>query len=852
MKVLRVGRCAAALSLAVALLWSGHQATAQEAPRPAVQVEPVRTSNERDAVVFRFDARAINPVPRRLFLAGSFNGWNRSAEEMTGDGTGVFTLSRVLDEGIHHYKFYSPEGESWFPDPASDKELEIADGFGNSAVMVGPDARKLPPPPVGDVNADAILFQPARPTDFNVVLQDRVRFSLRLQAADVTAINVVIAGADGSEPSRFALARMETRLGLERWSGMTGISGSPVRYVFELIDGDKKRYLTAAGVKPDLDWGSAYVSDARLTFPTPRWTKDAVWYQVFVERFRNGEPGNDPGDKGFEHMVPWTADWWKVQPNETPGLENFYKGTGMVWQRRYGGDIQGLRQKLPYLRELGVTALYLNPVFEAHSMHKYDTRDFRHIDDNFGVKGALPDEKSDDPASWVWTEGDKLFLEFVAEARRQGFRVVIDGVFNHVGRDHPYFRDVMERGAASRYASWFDIEGYPEVLPAKEEDFGKPNGLRFKAWDRPSGNLPAFRKDPVTGLARGPYEHIMNITRRWMAPDGDATRGIDGWRLDVANDIPHPFWIEWRKLVKEINPDAYINGEIWSPAQPWLQGDQFDGVMNYQFAMPAQRFFVNRRLATTPSQFANELVRLMGMYPLQALMSSQNLYDSHDTDRLASMFVNPDLPYDGGNRLQEEGVRYSKTKPNAEQWSRMKQAVSMQMLFVGAPMVYYGSEAGMWSPDDPSNRQPMIWQDLEPYADPQVTFNVDIFNHYQRMIALRRALPELRTGYFRVLATYDADGVLVFSRQEAGRTTLVVVNRSASERDVVVPVPEDAGERFIDYANPASADVVPKGDAPDARPTLQLREGVARHRAVGGKLGIKVAPWGTAVLVKAE
>jgi cyclomaltodextrinase / maltogenic alpha-amylase / neopullulanase len=182
----------------------------------------------------------------------------------------------------------------------------------------------------------------------------------------------------------------------------------------------------------------------------PDWAKDAVWYQIFPERFRNGDSSNDPGEHWYENLIPWTADWWQthVEHGEVAGQENFYRGHGNVWRRRYGGDIQGLIESLPYLRELGVNALYLNPVFKAESMHKYDAGDFRHIDDRFGFKGDIDEleGETDDPATWQWTRTDLLFLECLDEAKRQGFRVIIDGVFNHTGREHYAFQDVLRHG----------------------------------------------------------------------------------------------------------------------------------------------------------------------------------------------------------------------------------------------------------------------------------------------------------------------------------------------------------------------------------------------------------------------
>ena len=249
----------------------------------------------------------------------------------------------------------------------------------------------------------------------------------------------------------------------------------------------------------------------------------------------------------------------------------------------------------------------------------------------------------------------------------------------------------------------------------------------------------------------------------------------------MPGDIPHPFWVEFRKVVKSTKPDAYISGEIWQMAQPWLKGDQFDAVMNYPFATPAQR--VLRR----PEERDHAVARsrracreLTDAYPFQVALVQQNLLDSHDTDRFASMFVNPDLPYDRFNRIQDNGPNYNPAKPTAEQWTRMRQALVLQFTFAGAPMVYYGDEAGMWSPDDPSNRMPMVWKDLEPYDDPAGEIrSASCSSIYQR---LDRVAPQAAGAAAGVVphACWPTTrrGVLAFARELGDQHVYVVINRS--------------------------------------------------------------------------
>jgi len=454
-----------------------------------------------------------------------------------------------------------------------------------------------------------------------------------------------------------------------------------------------------------------------------------------------------------------------------------------------------------------------------------------------------------------------MFLDFLQDARSQGFRVIIDGVFNHVGRAHPFWHDVLINGKNSPYADWFEITdwGDEKNWVASKDPYqihGKPGGIQWRAWDQENGYLPVFKKSPQTGLTDGPYQHIMAVTTRWLDPDQNPQTldGIDGWRLDVPQDIPHPFWIEWRKTVKAANPDAYITGEIWSPAQPWINaGDQFDAVMNYQFAILMQQYFANQKDAITPRQFNDRLVRLVYMYPIQAGLVMQNLLDSHDTDRAASWLINPDRPYDGQNRPQDNARDnpYSDRAPTKLEWARFKQMVAFKNLFIGAPMTYYGDEFGMWSSDDPSNRQPLPWEDKGPYTQDGVGFNKDVFETFQRYIAIRNAIPALRRGFYAPLKIDDSAGIIAFERtlppvgEVAGARVVVVLNRS--HKPAEVNIHGTFRGSFINYADPAQVQIViPEKSRPVP---IVVENATAIQAAADFSLTVKVDAWGVAVLV---
>ncbi len=765
---------------------------------------------------FRFVPPAGSPtVP--VSVAGDFNGWTATTP-LTRGPDGAYTGSAEMEAGQHHYKIV--DDGKWITDPAGDKTQEQIDGFGgqNSGFVAGLEADQLPPAEAGVVTAGGVIFDPANPTDLDVISPAEARLSFRDRADDAAEAFV------DTGTSRTPMTLVSTTAGVNRFTAIV----PPGPFTFELRKPDAVAYVADGRAFP-MKPAATYTAPAAPTFVTPDWAQHAVWYQILPERFRNGDTSNDPA-----RVAAWTSKWYDLQPGETG---DFYQG---IWDRRYGGDLQGIRQELPYLRKLGVTAIYLNPIFQAHSLHKYDTTDYRHVDEHFGVLGDIEQLRgeTEDPATWQWTPSDKVFLDLIAEAHRQGFHVIIDGVYNHAGTRFWAFQDVVKNGRNSKYVGWFDIIDWN---PGVDRE-GHPIPFHYKAWDGDNGQVPQFKKDPVLGIVHGPREHILAVAKRWLAPDGDPSRGVDGFRLDAPELVPHPFWVDFRNLVKGIKPDALMVGEIWPWAQPWLGGDQFDCVMNYQFAIPAQLFFANRDKAIPPTALDAACERLVTDYPFQVALANQNLLDSHDTDRAGSMIVNPDLGYDMASRIEDGHPTYSPRKPNAAERQRLLQEVAFQMTFVGAPMVYYGDEAGMWGAGDPSDRQPMIWPDLGRYADPEVTFDQNQFDWYQRLIAIRQALPALQTGTYHKLVADDATGTFAFARDLGDRHAYVVLNRS--DRPATVVVPGVVGPSLLDWTDAGSVDVATAGDRPRATPRADAKP----LTITGGSVSVVLPPYGSAVL----
>lgn len=443
-------------------------------------------------------------------------------------------------------------------------------------------------------------------------------------------------------------------------------------------------------------------------FRTPTWVKDAVFYQIFPDRFASSKWVEKPGN-----LEPWDAQ---------PTVYGFK-----------GGDLLGVIERLDYLQDLGITAIYLNPIFQSASNHRYHTHDYYQVDPILG--------------------GNKALKELLDEAHRRKIRIVLDGVFNHASRGFFQFNHILECGEDSPYIDWFTVEGFP--LNA----YG-PGVPYYKCWI----NLPALPEFNTKNVQVRRF--IFDVARYWI------DQGIDGWRLDVPFCIDDDaFWQEFRQVVKRANPEAYLVGEIPWEAQRWLQGDQFDAVMNYQFTQLCLGFFggnaIDRQLEenmmglpSTPvldaKGFQDRAEELLRLYPQEAALAQLNLLDSHDMPRFISLA--------GGDR------------------QALQLAVLFQMTYPGAPCVYYGDEIGM------KNGPTRIPEDCR-WAFPwrkEETWDWELLDYYKRCIALRKTHPALRTGeYIRLFAGND---VVAFARKNETETIFAVFNNSSESYYLDVPV----------------------------------------------------------------
>ena len=534
---------------------------------------------------------------------------------------------------------------------------------------------------------------------------------------------------------------------------------------------------------------------------TPQWSKGIVWYQIFPERFNNGDPTNDPkvsdqngaypfDDTSAFQIHPWTSDWYRLQPYEQKNGKSIYFN---IQRRRYGGDLQGVINKLDYIQSLGVNAIYMTPIFWSPSSHKYDALCYHHVDPTFGPdpegdKELIEKEDPLKPESWVWTKADLLALKLIDEVHKRKMYIIFDGVFNHLGVKNFAFQDVVKNQQHSAYKDWFSITSWNDSVKGTRFDYKGWFGIK---------TLPELREDS-SGIVTGPKEYIFNSTKRWMNPmNKGVAHGIDGWRLDVAYNVGHPFWKEWRKWVKSINPSAYLTAELVDPIEktrPYLLGDEFDATMNYNFAFIVHDFFIQDTSASTATEFDKKLKELRQAFGEGVAFNMQNLMNSHDATRLASAVANPDGVKFGDwgkyfNWSQKSNNRnYNARKPTPAQRQKQKLVIAFQMLYLGSPMFFYGDEAGMWGANDPDCRKPMVWSerkyDAETYNPNQsqheadeVVFDKDMFDWYKKFIGLRRQYECIRLGSYTTLRVDDENKLYGFSRKLGNEEVIVIINR---------------------------------------------------------------------------
>lgn len=447
-----------------------------------------------------------------------------------------------------------------------------------------------------------------------------------------------------------------------------------------------------------------------ITIQTPDWVKHAVFYQIFPDRFARGTAPKSPILARIR-----LEDW-----DDPPTLQG-YKG----------GDLDGVIEHLDYLEDLGITAIYFTPIFQSASNHRYHTHDYYQVDPILG--------------------GNEAFFRFLEAAHDRNLKVVLDGVFNHASRGFFYFNDILENGPHSPWLKWFKVQAWP--LSAYDGSFP----ANYVGWVN-NRALPEFNHDHP-----GAREYIMQVAEYWIRA------GVDGWRLDVPFEIEtQGFWQEFRDRVKAINPEAYIVGEVWRDSTQWLDGTQFDGVMNYLFTGPTLAFTAGDRVqmeyvegpdyypypALDAAGYAKKIQKLLDLYDWEIQLTQLNLLSSHDVARALTV-VNDDQ-------------------------ASMELATLLLLTFPGAPSIYYGDEIGLPGGLDPDCRRGFPWDG---------EWNHTLLTLHKDLIRLRRTYPALRTGTYQPLLTEGM--VYAFARSLPDSSAIVVVNAAEEKAQVDIPWPTD-------------------------------------------------------------
>jgi glycosidase len=440
-----------------------------------------------------------------------------------------------------------------------------------------------------------------------------------------------------------------------------------------------------------------------MDIKTPDWVKNAVFYQIFPDRFARTH---------FPHPG-------LLQPHD---LQEWYSEPTLFGYK--GGDLWGAIEKLDYLQDLGINAIYFTPIFQSASNHRYHTHDYYQVDPMLG--------------------GNEAFETFLDKAHARDIKVILDGVFNHASRGFFFFHDILENGKNSAWIDWFRIEDWP-LYPYDESqpaNYASWFGIR---------SLPQFNHDNPQVR-----EYLMRVGEYWIE------KGIDGWRLDVPFEIKTPgFWQEFRSRIKNINPEAYIVGEVWHDARQWLDGLQFDGVMNYLFTEATIAFVAGDRVkmeyvdrsaykpypALSAEGYGEKITEILALYPWEIQLTQYNLLDSHDTARLITIA--------------------------GEDKASVELATLLMFTFPGTPSIFYGDEVGLAGGIDPDSRRTFPREE---------EWDRQVLDYHKELIYLRHQYPALRTGNYQVL--YADETVYVFARLLENQEIIVAINIGESSEKV--------------------------------------------------------------------
>lgn len=619
----------------------------------------------------------------------------------------------------------------------------------------------------------ANYVSPAEPS-----VNETVKLWFRTAADDVEHVFLLINGEG------YTLKKERTSGLFDYYSIEWKLGKELFRYSFMVQDREEVLYYNRCGVfKEEM---AEYAFEIMPGFSTPDWAKGAVMYQIFTDRFYNGDPANDVEDGEYIYIKKPSKkikDWYQYPAiTGEEGVREFY-----------GGDLQGVLDKLDYLQELGVEVIYFNPLFVSPSCHKYDIEDYDNIDPHFGViaedgGNLLPEGASKNIYATKYQKrvadkknldaSNQLFIKLVEEMHRRGMKVILDGVFNHCGsfnkwmdRERIYeHQEGYEKGAYisadSKYRSFFKF--------TQDESWNWPYNKNYMAW-WDFETLPKLNYEDSPELE----EYILEIGRKWVSPPYN----VDGWRMDVAADLGHSpeynhsFWKKFRKAVKEANPNAIILAEHYGDPKEWLMGDEWDTVMNYDAFMEPLTWFLTGmekhsdeyrpELVGDDGHFVYSMKHNTSRFLTPSLQVAMNELSNHDHSRFLTRTNHKAGRAEKlGNKAADEGVNTAV----------MREAVVMQMTWTGSPTLYYGDEAGVCGFTDPDNRRTYPWGKEDK----------DLLAFHKEMIRIHKESDAFRTGSLKILGTKR--DVLVYGRFQGEDKYIIVINNADKEKEVNVPV----------------------------------------------------------------
>ena len=602
-----------------------------------------------------------------------------------------------------------------------------------------------------------------------------VTFRFRTAKDDVDRVGLV------TSADTYVMEKECTQGEFDYYTFETRLGEEPFRYCFEVQSGTEKYYYGRCGISREiLEYYNFVVVPG---FSTPDWAKGAVMYQIFTDRFYNGDKSNDVETNEYYYIGDYSqrvTNWDKYPANM--GVREFY-----------GGDLQGVMDKLDYLQDLGVEVVYFNPLFVSPSNHKYDIQDYDYIDPHYGKivddgGEVLPNGVTDNSQATKYKKrttglknleaSNELFIKLVEELHRRGMKVILDGVFNHCGSFNKWMdRERIYEGeedyepgayvsADSPYRSYFRF--------FKEGPENWPYNANYDGWWG-HDTLPKLNYEDSVKLEN----YILYIGRKWVSPPYN----VDGWRLDVAadlgrsNEYNHEFWQKFRRAVKDANPNALILAEHYGDPSDWLKGDEWDTVMNYDAFMEPVTWFLTgmekhsdearEELLGNIDNFIGSMAHHMSNMLTPSLQVAMNELSNHDHSRFLTR-TNHMV-----GRVEHLGPEAANEYVNK---AVMREAVVMQMTWVGAPTVYYGDEAGVCGFTDPDNRRTYPWghEDQELIA------------FHKEAIRIHKEHPALKTGSLKILG--GEENILSYARFKGHDRIIVVINNRSERAEVKVPV----------------------------------------------------------------